>query len=241
MNSIILMIVHQKSSVTGRIGGFLEQLGYALDVRCPLAGHALPGQLDHYAGVMSFGGPMSANDDNLPGIRAELEWLPRVLQADKPFLGICLGAQLLARCLGAKVTCHAQGLVEIGYYPIVPTGADRQLFSKTMHVYQWHREGFDLPCGAALLAKSDYFGNQAYRIGKNAFGIQFHPEVNQEMMARWLVNGAERLSLPGARPAAEHRTGHARYDPALNAWLKDFLDHWLASSDSESLPALAAD
>ena len=109
MNNTILMIVHQKTSITGRVGCFLEQRGYTLDVRCPMLGHELPQDLQDYAGAAMFGGPMSANDDHLPGIRAELDWLPYLLQAEKPFLGLCLGAQMLARCLGAKVGAHPEG------------------------------------------------------------------------------------------------------------------------------------
>ena len=103
MRQPLLMIVHQKTSVTGRVGATLEQRGHQLHVCCPLETGDLPSQLDDYCGVLSFGGPMSANDDHLPGLRAELALLERIVAEDKPFFGICLGAQLVARVLGGKV------------------------------------------------------------------------------------------------------------------------------------------
>lgn len=221
------MVVHQKTSITGRLGALLEARGYTLDVRCPQIGHALPDDLDDYAGIAMYGGPMSANDDHLPGIRAELDWLPRVLAAEKPFLGICLGAQLLARCLGARVAPHPEGIAEIGYFPIRPIYPDCQVFPQAMHVYQWHREGFELAAGATLLAAGDYYTNQAFRYGPCAYGIQFHPEVTTEMMERWLKNGAERLKLPGAQQPPEHYHGRASYDGQLGNWLQRFTDGWL--------------
>ena len=90
--------------------------------------------MDGYAGTIVFGGPMSANDDGkLPGIRAQLDWIPTALDSGRPFLGICLGAQLLARALGATVKPHPAGLAEIGYFPVSYTHLD---VYKRQHKYQ---------------------------------------------------------------------------------------------------------
>ncbi|MFO1352628.1 MAG: hypothetical protein U1F68_18940 [Gammaproteobacteria bacterium] len=124
-NNTVLAIVHQKTSQTGRIGAKLEARGYAIEMRCPMLGHGLPERLDDYAAVLVMGGPMSANDDHLLGIRAELDWLPVVLGAAKPYLGVCLGAQLLARALGARVSPHDEGLTEVGYFPVYATAGAR--------------------------------------------------------------------------------------------------------------------
>ena len=227
MSGVALMIVHQTTSITGRLGALLESRGYTLDVRCPQLGHELPDCLDGYCGIAMYGGPMSANDDHLPGIRAELDWLPKVLKAEKPFVGLCLGAQILARCLGAEVTPHPDGVAEIGYFQIRPMQPDCQVFPQSMHVYQWHREGFGVADGAVLLAAGDYYINQAFRYGRNAYGFQFHPEVTAEMMERWLKNGAERLKLPGAQQPPAHYQGRADYDAELGNWLARFLDNWV--------------
>ena len=228
MANTLLMVVHQKTSVTGRVGARLLQRGYRLDVRCPMEGQPLPERLDHIRGVVVFGGPMSANDEHLDGIRAELDWLPRVLAQNKPYLGICLGAQLMARALGATVRPHPAGRAEIGYYPVRPARQGCDLFDAPMHVYHWHREGFDIPAGATRLAVGETFANQAYRYARRVYGIQFHPEVTFDMMTRWTANGGDQLGCPGAQAAALHFAGHRRFDAALGAWLGRFLDHWLA-------------
>jgi len=206
---------------------------------CPNHGDKLPDPR-HYDGVLMFGGPMSANDDlTLPGIAAELRWLDGVLETRTPFLGVCLGAQLIARALGAKVWVHPEGHAEIGYVKIAPTEAGRAFFPEPMHVYQWHREGFDLPKDAILLASGERFSNQAFAYGDHVFGLQFHPEVTLEMKRVWTVKAAERLKLPGAQPAHEHIEHHPIHDPALGRWTESFLGQWLERIE-QPLPLKAA-
>lgn len=230
----MLMVIQSRSSSTGRVGTRLRQRGYALDVRCPVAGDALPERMDGHAGAVVFGGPMSANDDDsLPGLRAQLRWIPRAVESGRPFLGICLGAQLLARAYGAPVARHPQGLAEIGYFEIRPTAAGAELFDAPLAVYHWHEEGFELPPGAVLLAEGAHFPHQAYRYAGNAFGLQFHPEVTREMMEAWVADSTERLAAPGAQSAEEQRAGHARHDPGLAGWLEGFLERWLSGGDGD--------
>jgi GMP synthase (glutamine-hydrolysing) len=227
MKKPVLCIVHQEHSVPGRLGYALQQLGYPLDIRRPRFGDPLPETMDGHTGAVVFGGPMSANDSD-DFVRREIDWMAVPIAEDKPLLGICLGAQMLARQLGAKVFCHAQGQVEVGYYPIRPTEAGLALSPLWPgHVYQWHREGFDLADGAELLAEGDCFPVQAFRYG-SAVALQFHPEVTQAMMCRWTVRGAARLELPNARPRAQHFADRAAYDYPVRQWLAGFLDHWLA-------------
>lgn len=224
----LLLVMQTQDADAGRCGRKLRERHYALDVCRPLAGEPLPVGMDGYAGAIIFGGPMSANDDaKLPGIRAQLDWIPTVLNSGQPFLGICLGAQLLARVLGAAVKPHSAGLAEIGYFPIRPTNAGQTMFKTPLHVYHWHREGFELPAGAELLAAGAHFPHQAYRYGTHAFGLQFHPEVDQDILERWLLEGAKELTAPGAQSAAEQRAHHADHDAALDRWCDGFLDRWL--------------
>jgi GMP synthase (glutamine-hydrolysing) len=93
-------------------------------------------------------------------------------------------------------------------------------------VYQWHREGFDLPPGAELLAEGDTFEVQAIRV-RRAFALQFHPEVTHAMMHRWTTHGHERMELPGARPRHTHFADRAVYDYSARAWLDVFLERWI--------------
>ena len=222
----VLMVLHQERSSAGRVGQHLLARGYTLDIRRPALGDSLPETLDNHSGVAMFGGPMSANDET-EFIRRETDWLAVPLREKKPFLGICLGAQMLARHLGAKVDTHPEGKAEIGYYPIRITDAARGITPAwPSHVYQWHREGFALPQGAELLAEGDIFEVQAFRYGGSAYGIQFHPEVTHATMCRWTTHGHVRLAMPGARPRGDHFTDRPHYDPAIRAWLTAFLDRW---------------
>jgi GMP synthase (glutamine-hydrolysing) len=173
-----------------------------------------------------FGGPQSANDPD-DFIKAEIDFIGVPLRENKPYLGICLGAQMLAKHLGERVAPHPDGKAEVGYYPIRPTAAGRAICDWPAYMYQWHREGFDLPRGVELLAEGDIFPIQAFRAG-SAFAIQFHAEVTHAMMCRWTTRGAARMELPGAKPRAEHFADRPVYDHGIRTWLSDFLDHWLA-------------
>ena len=227
----LLLVMQAADGDAGRCGRKLRARGYQTEYCYPLSDQPLPDPHD-YAGAVVFGGPMSANDDHkLSGIRAQLDWIPNVLASGRPFLGICLGAQLLARALGATVKPHPTGLAEIGYFPIQPTPTGQTLFDPPPYVYHWHREGFDLPAGAELLASGERFPHQAYRYGTNAFGVQFHPEVDRQIMELWLKEGSKELSAPGAQSAAEQRDRNARYDAAFDHWCEGFLDEWLRNGD----------
>jgi GMP synthase (glutamine-hydrolysing) len=222
----ILIVLHQESSTAGRIGHALVKRGYALDVRRPRYGDPLPRTMAEHAGAIIFGGPMSANDE-ADFIRSEIDWTAIALKEGKPLLGICLGAQMLARQFGGRVYPHADGHAEIGYYPIRPTPCGLAVCDPwPEQVYQWHREGFDLPRGAELLAEGDTFPVQAFRAG-TGYGLQFHPDVTHAMMCRWTVRGHERLMMPNAKPRVAHFADRAVYDPAGRAWLEAFLNHWL--------------
>ena len=235
----ILIVLHQEHSSAGRVGHALKTLGFPLDIRRPRFGDPLPATMQDHAGAIIFGGPMSANDEE-EFIRREIDWTAVPLKENKPFLGICLGAQLLVRQLGGKVAFHPEGHVEIGYYPIRPTAAGLTLCETWPdHVYQWHREGFDLPREGELLAEGDVFPVQAFRFG-SAYALQFHPDVTHAMMCRWTTRGHERLSLPGAKPRTAHFADRAVHDLAARAWLRLFLDHWMRQAAAPSDPLVQA-
>ena len=224
----ILIILHQETSSSGRVGRLLSQRGYPLDIRKPRFGDRLPDTMEHHAGAVVFGGPMSANDTE-DYVTVETDWISVPLAEGRPFFGICLGAQMLARNLGARVSEHPHELVEIGYYDLHATEAGRDVMHWPETVYQWHREGFDLPAGAVHLARSDAFENQAFQYGPAAFGVQFHSELTLAMMYRWTVHGAPRFSLKGAQNRRQHFAGRMLHDDRVHSWLDEFLDVWLAS------------
>src|SRR5262249_51219666 len=147
-----------------------------------------------HCGCVIFGGPMSANDKD-EFVRTEIDWINVPLREHKPFLGICLGAQMLTNTLGGRVGFHPAAEVEIGYYPLLTTEAGCALGAFPDHVYEWHREGFELPAGARLMATSEgAFPNQAFSYGA-AVAVQFHPEITYAQVHRWAGHNPQRLNL----------------------------------------------
>jgi GMP synthase (glutamine-hydrolysing) len=224
----VLIVLHQEHSTPGRVGRALREMGARLDIRRPSLDDPLPKTLSGHDGVVIFGGPMGVNDSH-DWIRREIDWLEVPLAEQKPFLGICLGAQMLTRALGARVFTYEDKRSEIGYFPISPTEAADRLCAEPFPrcAYQWHADGFDLPDGAELIATGGAdFPNQAYRYGK-AVGLQFHPEVTYHMMCRWTIRGAERLTRPGAQSRPLHLGGWFQHDAFVAAWLEAFLPAWM--------------
>lgn len=220
----VVIVLHQEGSTSAHIGQWLVRNGYPLDIRKPRYGDRLPETLEHHAGAVIFGGPMSANDKH-DYIRSETDWIDVPLREEKPFLGVCLGAQMLAINLGAEVHYDTGSHAEIGYFDIEPTDAGRQICNWPEKFYQWHREGFDLPDGAQLLAKggSDCaFENQAFVYGPCAVAMQFHAEITLAQVHRWSGN-RQRLLLKGAKPRHLHIQAHMHYAAAVQTWLDDFL------------------
>lgn len=227
MAQTILIVLHSEVSTPGRIGNELMRRGYQLDMRRPCLGDRLPDTMANHAGAVVFGGPMSANDND-HWIASEIDWIGVPLKEEKPFLGVCLGAQMLAKQLGGTVSPHPDNTVEIGYYPLKPTPEGENLGPWPPCVYHWHREGFSLPHGARRIATGDVFENQAMQYGRAAYGIQFHPEVTRHIMHRWTVRGAHRFVLPGAQKREAHLDGNLVHDGPVKDWLGRFLDRWLA-------------
>ncbi|MGB7288217.1 MAG: glutamine amidotransferase [Salaquimonas sp.] len=226
----ILTVLHQETSSCGRVGHFLEAMGYEIDICRPPLGQELPETLEEHAGAIIFGGPMSAND-NEEYVKREIDWVSVPLKEDKPFLGICLGAQMLSKQLGGSVSANKDEFAEIGYYPLIPTEVGNQMFDWPSMVYQWHREGFTLPSGAKLLATGEQYENQAIKVGDNAYGVQFHAELTFAMVYRWTVKAEHRFALHGAQHRRDHIEGRLMYDAAVRAWLSRFLDHWIGPAE----------
>ena len=222
----ILVILHQEHSTPGRVGQRLVQRGYSLDIRRPRFDDPLPTTMADHAGAVIFGGPMSANDND-DFVKREIDWIGVPLKEDRPFLGICLGGQMLVRHLGGKVEGHPGGEVEIGYYDLDVTEAGRSLMDWPEVVYQWHSEGMEAPAGSVALAGSQAFATQAIGVGGKSFGIQFHPELTLAMLYRWTTRAAHRFEAPGARQRGDHFRGRYVHDQAISAWLDRFLDLWL--------------
>ena len=172
----------------GMISDALASRGFACEyVDLYRREEPVPNILDADA-LIFMGGPMSANDD-LRYIRQELDLIGEAVALRKPILGVCLGAQLIAKALGARVFPNT--VKEIGWYPIHWTDAAAEDpvcrgLADPETVFHWHGETFDLPRGAEWLAWSDACRHQAYRVGESIYGLQFHLEVTPDMIADWL-------------------------------------------------------
>lgn len=228
----VLAVVHHGADDVGAIGSLLGYAGYELDIRSPVEGDPLPEILTGYAGAAIFGGIMSANDDHLPAIRLELDWISQVIKSGCPLVGVCLGAQMIARALGARVYKQPQGLWEIGYCPVDPTPAGARVFPRGLqHFYSWHQDGFDIPPGAELLgAGGAAFPNQAFRYGASTYAVQFHPEAPSHMFTGWMDNSPDFEHRPGAHDRQRQLHDAALYEDHVDVWLAEFLEMWLDSA-----------
>jgi GMP synthase (glutamine-hydrolysing) len=207
----VLVLRHEPFEHLGHFAAVLEE--NRVEYRYCDLGEPVP--REDFDGLIVMGGPMSANDD-LPGLRDELRLIEKALQKESPVLGICLGAQLIARALGARV--YRNGSLEIGWEPVWMTQAAhedalfRGMASPEMF-FHWHGETFDLPSGAEWLAYSEKCRHQAYRYGRKTYGIQFHPEITAEMIADWCVqpvNCGDVAEVGVVDPVAHDTRGSAR-------------------------------
>ena len=232
----VLLVLHQEHSSCGHVGRLLHARGHPLDVRRPRFGDPLPRTLAHHAGSIVFGGPMSANDSD-EYLRQEFDLVELALREQSPYLGICLGAQMMAMCLGARVAPHASGHVEIGYHAVTPLPAATMGGAWPTRFYQWHRDGFDMPSGArGLVSAPGPVPNQAFSYGEAAIGLQFHPEITYAMAARWSGRNEHRFpDLTGASPREAQLADHVAHAPIVLSWLARFLDEWLTPGCADKM------
>jgi GMP synthase (glutamine-hydrolysing) len=183
--------------------------------------------------LVLLGGPIGAyEEDAYPFVLDEVRIAERRVASGKPLLGICLGAQVLARALGARV--YPGPAKEIGWGPLTLTEAGDA--SPVAHVgdahtsmLHWHGDTFDLPAGATLLASTPLTANQIYSVGAATLAFQCHPEVRTRFIERWLVGHACELAHAGLRPA-DLRAATALYGAALETQGKRCFEQWLAGA-----------
>jgi len=188
----VLAFRHEPGGDLGSIRPALESRGVAVECVDLYAGAPLPGVRDA-AGLIFLGGAMCANDD-LPFLRRELDLIREAAGRGQPVLGVCLGAQLIARALGGTV--YRSAVQETGWQDIHldPCATSDPVFSASgnWRVFQLHEDTFELPPGGARLAVSEACPNQAFRWRDHVYGVQFHPEMTPAMVAEW----SGKLGLP---------------------------------------------
>lgn len=185
----VLVLTHAPHEGPGAIARALDGVPYGVRTVLGTAEPRLP-RLTDVAGVVVMGGPMDADDvTGHPGLAAERALLAAAVDADVPVLGVCLGHQLLALALGARL--HRRTAREVGFAPVRVVAADPVMaglgeVGAEPTVLHWHSDEVDLPAGATLLASSDVTQVQAFRAG-SALGLQFHPELDAGMLDLWLT------------------------------------------------------
>ena len=195
--SDVLLVQNTRIEGSGYLGELLQKDGF--EITSVNAKHEKLPDKD-FSLVVILGAPESANDD-LDYLTAEQHLIKNSVEKNIPVLGICLGSQLIAKTFGAKV--YRGPKIEIGFYHDLKISNESSFFSgfkNPFTVFHWHGDTFDLPEGSISLASSEHYSNQAFQY-KSAVGLQFHLEVNEEMVNLWLDNTEEKLKkIPDIDP-----------------------------------------
>lgn len=227
----ILVVQNSRTAPIGLVGEALTDNGATLVTIAANEGEAIPDQ-EGFAGLVVLGGPQDAwNDSQGPHFPAVMETIRQFAAADRPVMGICLGAQLTARAYGARVYRHDSP--ELGLCPVTlndSAAGDPVLggFEPGLKLVQWHYDTFDFPEGAVPLASSDACGRQAFRLGRATYAFQFHPEATAAIVRGWASRFGEeareknRSLLDGLDEALDHDL------PAAEAFARTITRRWLA-------------
>ena len=222
-----LFVKHSKHWNVDRCTRWMGGRHFDVDWCYPVSGEIFPDP-SRYLGVVVFGGANSANDcSDHDWVRRELVFAEQCLAQQVPYLGICLGAQMLARVLGAAVQAHEHELKEVGFLQVDPVPDQAVFLNEPLTVMQWHSEGFDLPPDTHRLATGERFPNQAYQLNESVLGLQFHPEVNAEVLAIWLERNRQRVpeQLTHEQRCKMIKDAHY-YDDSVSQWLDGLLSRW---------------
>ena len=201
----VLAVIHGDKVRAGVFGDVVAARGHRLEEWSLAWDTPLPRPLDAYGAVLVFGGAMHADQDrHHPWLREENFFLQRLLDIQTPVLGICLGAQLIAKAANASV--HPASTFEIGWHEVelLDSAADDPVLGalpERFDAFQWHYYTYDVPAGAVELARNEVC-TQAFRLGRNAWGVQFHPEVTLAQVQSW-VDEKEEVPIDDAALMAE--------------------------------------
>ncbi|WP_313023939.1 glutamine amidotransferase [Pseudomonas lopnurensis] len=225
--AIALRHVHFED--VGTLEAVLTDHDYEIQYIDPTLGELDNSDIQHADLLIVLGGPIGAYDERIyPFLEYELTVVRHWLQAQKPILGICLGAQLIARALGANV--YSMGVKEIGFTPLTLTPAGRNSPLAALEgvpVLHWHGDQFNIPENGTHLASTSIGLNQAFSIGSQVLGLQFHLEVDTHKIEQWLVGHASELAQADLDLQAI-RTDAVRFGAPLAAAARSVVEEWLS-------------
>jgi GMP synthase-like glutamine amidotransferase len=225
--SDVLLVQNTRIEGSGHLGDLLKNDGF--EITSVNAKHeSLPDE--QFSLVVILGAPESANDD-LPYLQAEQILIKNSVEKNIPVLGICLGSQLIAKTFGAKV--YRGPKKEIGFYNDLKIVNDSTFFSgfkNPFTVFHWHADTFDLPQDALRLASSEHYPNQAFQY-KSAIGLQFHLEVNEDMVNLWLDNTEEKLKKTSDIDPQKIRSDIVENISTVKSNMENFYNNFKSSFD----------
>lgn len=227
----ILVFQHDPFEDLGFFAEVLEKQGVEYRVLRLFHGEMPTEDWDRVKALILLGGQMHVGEeDDFPFLRWEKRIIRAAIDEAVPILGVCLGAQLIATTLGASVFHGA--VKEIGWIPIsiTPHGQVDSLLGympESATVFQWHGDGFELPSGAVRLASSIHFQNQAFRVGKSIYGLQFHLEATPAMIQRWIDQRSKDLALAPYVLADKIVADTQNYAPTLKYYGERFLSEFV--------------
>lgn len=220
-----VLIRHGDDPDDDRVVTYFRSKGVEPEIVRPFKGEALGDADATVGGSVVYGGPFNVFDEDLhPFLHDEARWIRQCMAANVPLLGICQGAQQIARVLGAEVGPREGEPNEFGYYDVTPTESGRAYFPDSLVVAQSHYHAFQIPKGAEHLAGSTLFPNQAFMHGERTFGFQFHAEVTPRCFRRWQDAPWARFGKPGAQTRDEQDRLMAAHDRTQHQWFMGFMD-----------------
>ncbi len=233
-----IVIQHVPFEGPGTLGAILARRGYRIQsVDAPTA--SFDSDLGNGSDLLVvLGGPIGVyEEDRYPFLVPEMKVIESCLKTGTPYLGVCLGSQLLAKVLGGRV--YPGEKKEIGWSPLTLTEAGiaspiRHLASEGVQVLHWHGDTFDVPEGGTLLASSEAYVHQAFRYGDSALALQFHAEVTAQDLERWYVGHAVELSLVPGLDVRELRVCSRRLAPMLMGGATKMFEEWLSLVEKEA-------
>jgi len=238
MDKKALILQHVAGEGPGLLEGILREKGWAWDVTHLYRSQPLPKDLRDIGLLLIMGGPMNVDEeDRFPFLKTEVSLIRMALPHGLPMLGICLGAQLMAKAAGARVYQGPEK--EIGWYEVQLTEEGRHdpflsCFPPIFPVFQWHGDTFDLPPDALPLVSSGAYANQAFRIGNRAYGLQFHLEITNRMIESWLEDSKEDTAfIEGTFSPDKILSETPHYLPQIHSLARQFFSSFLDAVASE--------